>query len=100
MRILVGRLKIGLDSYLQPQTAYSDDALGHTVLWLLFIGGLCSVGHPERPWFAAHVGRVGGMLGLKRWQDVRNRQIQCFYVEDPLGHPLESVWRQSQALHE
>jgi hypothetical protein len=98
MRQLVIPLQSSLETYMHLPAAYGDDAPTHTLLWLLFIGSLCSVGQAERPWFSAQLAKVAIGMDLAEWEDAKEVLLKCFYNDDALGNGLKTAWREARAL--
>ncbi|KAJ0422490.1 hypothetical protein BJY00DRAFT_77786 [Aspergillus carlsbadensis] len=89
MSYLIGYLRRALEGSLVRLKANDPSVL----LWVLFIGGMASVGHEGHSWFVEQLGETAyENLGIREWNEARGVLIGYFYTDQPGDSGGEDVW--------
>ncbi|KAL5337456.1 hypothetical protein BJX70DRAFT_234384 [Aspergillus crustosus] len=62
------------------------------LFWILFIGGMASLGHEEHAWFVAHLTEISLYMGIDNWETAREILGGFFYAERPGQGGGEELW--------
>jgi len=85
-------------SKLEIENSKSDAEL-QLIYWIVFLGGVASIGSAERPWYVSTLSVISQRLNLTVWKDVKGL-LECFLwlgtVSDMDGILL---WEEIQQLH-
>jgi hypothetical protein len=70
------------------------------LVWVLMLGAFISAGQRERPWFVMNIARVGKLLKLQQWEEVRQRLLKCFYLDRVYAQGMKDAWEEAAIIAE
>ncbi|KAI9723188.1 MAG: hypothetical protein M1828_004291 [Chrysothrix sp. TS-e1954] len=92
---ILGRLK---DALLRS-SGHEWSSMPLALVWVLTIGGLCSVGSADESWFATHFRGACQLFSIWTVDEVKSYASQLYWMDTRLHQPLETFWwRSSQEL--
>ncbi|PMD31383.1 hypothetical protein L207DRAFT_641097, partial [Hyaloscypha variabilis F] len=62
------------------------------VLWMFAVGGVASVGMPERNWFVSHLAEMVEDMGISSWEEWKDAVSRCIWHERLYVRGYEKLW--------
>jgi hypothetical protein len=62
------------------------------VLWMFAVGGVASVGMPERNWFVSHLAEMVEDMGIESWEEWKDAVSRCIWHERLYVRAYEKLW--------
>lgn len=73
-------------------TSTFEDINNALVLWMFAVGGVSSVGMPERIWFVNHLAEMTTKMGIITWEEFKAAVSRCIWHEKLYIRAYEKVW--------
>ncbi|KAL3495351.1 hypothetical protein BJX62DRAFT_233344 [Aspergillus germanicus] len=91
MAYLIGYFRTALEGAL-ARLRGDDPGL---LFWILFIGGMASLGHEGHEWFVAQLAETAyENLGIREWTEARQVLVGYFYTDQPGDSGGEDLWKE------
>jgi len=67
------------------------------VLWIFAVGGVASIGTPERKWFISHLREIAKEMEIESWEGMKACVSQGIWHEALCERPYHLLWEDIEA---